>query len=173
MPRHPSRASKRVVGAAGMAQGFFHLCRRGGWHLRTEQRLSYAWSPVLAELGALAKKQNVRLTRVQYTETPAEDSPDPDLVEIRMDMTLSGDYRPLMQFLNSVERDKTFFVIGAVTFTGQAGGGNNNNAPATSVVNLRLRVTTYLRMPLPSDSKQEASTKEVSTKQEAVHEVRR
>jgi len=139
----------------------------------TEQRLSYAWSPVLGELGALAKKQNVRLTRVQYTETPAEDSPDPDLVEIRMDMTLSGDYRPLMQFLNSVERDKTFFVIGAVTFTGQAGGGNNNNAPATSVVNLRLRVTTYLRKPLPSDSKQEASTKEVSTKQEAGHEVRR
>jgi len=139
-----------------------------------EQRLPYAYSSVAAELGALAKKENVRLTRVQYTPTAPEDSPDPDLIEIRMDATLSGDYRPLMQFLNAVERDKMFFLIGAVTFTGQAGGGNNNNAPATSVVNLRLRLTTYLRKPLPSDAKQEASTKpEGSTKQEAGHEVRR
>lgn len=121
----------------------------------TEQRLPYVYSSVAAELGALAKKQNVKLTRVQYTPTDAADSPDPDLTEIRMDATLSGDYRPLVQFLNALERDKTFFLIGAVTFTGQAGGGNNN-ASAGSVVNLRLRLTTYLRKPLPADSKQEA-----------------
>lgn len=119
------------------------------------QRLPYAYSAVAAELGLLAKKQNVRLTRVQYSPTDAADAPDPDLIEVRLDATLSGDYRPLVQFVNSLERDKTFFLIGAVTFTGQTGGGQNNS-PVGSVVNLRLRLTTYLRKPLPSDTRQEA-----------------
>jgi predicted alpha-1,6-mannanase (GH76 family) len=48
---------------------------------------------------------------------------------------LSGDYRPLVQFINTVERDKMFFVIDGVTLTGQQ----------TGTVNLRLRLTTYLR----------------------------
>ena len=43
-----------------------------------------------------------------------------------------------MHFVNGIERDKTFFVIRAMGFTGQQGG----------LVSLRLRVSTWLR---PSD----------------------
>ena len=39
-----------------------------------------------------------------------------------------------MHFINGLERDKTFFLISAVTLTGQQGG----------LVNLRLRLITYL-----------------------------
>jgi hypothetical protein len=39
-----------------------------------------------------------------------------------------------MRFINSVERDKMFFVINGLTLTGQQGG----------LVNLRLKVSTYL-----------------------------
>ncbi len=54
-----------------------------------------------------------------------------------MDARLSGDYRPLVEFLNALERDKSFFLIDGVGLTGQQSG----------TVNLRLRLTTYLRMP--------------------------
>jgi hypothetical protein len=52
-----------------------------------------------------------------------------------MDATLSGDYTPLVQLIHSLERDKMFFVINALTLTGQQTGN----------VNLRVRLTTYLR----------------------------
>lgn len=104
------------------------------------QRLPYAYSQVLAELGALTKRENVRLSRVQYAQTPTLSGPG-ELIEVRMDASLSGDYRPLVQFINALERDKTFFVINGITFTGAQGGQ----------VNLRMRLTTYLRQPEASE----------------------
>ena len=59
------------------------------------------------------------------------------LTEIRMDASLSGDYRPLVLFINSLERDKMFFLIRGVTLSGQSSG----------TVGLRLSLTTYLRPP--------------------------
>ncbi len=35
-----------------------------------------------------------------------------------MDASLSGDYRPLMLFINGLERDKMFFLVRGVTLTG-------------------------------------------------------
>jgi hypothetical protein len=54
-----------------------------------------------------------------------------------MDASVSGDYRPVVQFINATERDKVFFVINGINLTGQQ----------TGQVNLRLRLTTYLRAP--------------------------
>ena len=87
-------------------------------------------SAIVAELGALSQKANVRLSRVQYGMAPALR----DVTEVRLDASVSGDYTPVMRFINSLERDKMFFVINGLTLTGQQGG----------LVNLRLRVTTYL-----------------------------
>ena len=47
-----------------------------------------------------------------------------------MDASLSGEYAPLMHFINGLERSKTFFLINGLTLTGQQGG----------LVNLRLRL---------------------------------
>ncbi len=119
-------------------------------------RLPYAYSQVLSELGSQAKKQNAKLTRVQYGYTPLylDASPEPSLTEVRMDASLTGDYRPLVQFINNLERDKTFFLITGVTLTGQQSG----------TVSLRMKLTTYLRPargdekaePLPSAEKSDA-----------------
>ena len=49
--------------------------------------------------------------------------------------------RPLVLFLNSLERDQMFFVINGVTLTGQQ----------TGTVNLRLRLTTYQRGGVPPE----------------------
>ncbi len=52
-----------------------------------------------------------------------------------MDAGITGDYQQIMRFVNSLERDQTFFVIRGMQLTGQQGG----------LVNLRLRVSTWLR----------------------------
>jgi hypothetical protein len=56
-----------------------------------------------------------------------------------MDANISGGYPQIMRFVNSLERDQTFFVIRGMQLTGQQGG----------LVNLRLRVSTWLR---PADA---------------------
>jgi hypothetical protein len=101
-----------------------------------QQRLPYAVSQMAAELGTLAKREGVRQTRTQYSYTPVL-SGDDALTEVRMDASISGDYRPIVQFINAAERDKLFFVITGINLTGQQ----------TGQVNLRIRLTTYLRTP--------------------------
>lgn len=104
-------------------------------------RLPYAYSQVAGELGALAKRQGVKLTRVQYSQAPEMEGEAGALTEVRMDASLTGDYRSLVLFMNSLERDKEFFLIGAVALTGQQSG----------TVGLRLRLTTFLRAPVGTE----------------------
>jgi hypothetical protein len=100
------------------------------------KRLPYAVSEVAAELGALTKREGVHQTRTQYSYAPVLSGTDA-LTEVKMDASVSGDYRPIVQFINALERDKVFFVVNSINLTGQQ----------TGQVNLRLRMTTYLRAP--------------------------
>ena len=95
-----------------------------------DQRLPAAYSTISGAIGDLASKNNVHLTRISYVQTPALSG----LAEVRMDASLSGEYAPLMHLINGLERSKIFFLIDGLTLTGQQGG----------LVNLRLRLTTYL-----------------------------
>jgi type IV pilus assembly protein PilO len=112
-------------------------------------RLPYADSQVIGELGALTKKQGVKLSRVSLSYEPRLEGAVGALTEVHMDASLTGDYRPLVVFINSLERDKMFFVITGVSLTGQQSG----------TVNLRLKLGTYLRPPIGN----EALVKTVST----------
>lgn len=95
------------------------------------KRIPANYSSILTKIGDLQVKSGVRLSRVQYSQGKTGN----DLTEISMDAGISGEYPQIMRFVNSVERDKTFFVIRALALTGQQGG----------MVNLRLRVSTWLR----------------------------
>jgi type IV pilus assembly protein PilO len=75
------------------------------------------------------------MSRMQYTQG----KPGDYLTEISLDCGISGSYPQIMHFVNSLERDQTFFVIRGMTLTGQQGG----------LVNLRLQVSTWLR---PADA---------------------
>ena len=98
------------------------------------RRLPYAASQVAAELGVLNTREGVRLGRVQYAYAPAL-AGQYALTQLNMDASISGDYRPVVGFLNALERDRMFFLITGITLTGQQ----------TGQVNLRVRLTTYLR----------------------------
>jgi type IV pilus assembly protein PilO len=99
------------------------------------KRIPPSYSAIASRIGELQVKAGVRLSRVQYTQGPGGS----DLTEISMDAGISGDYPQIMRFVNALERDQTFFVIRAMSLTGQQGG----------LVNLRLRVSTWLR---PADA---------------------
>jgi type IV pilus assembly protein PilO len=101
-----------------------------------QRRLPYADSQVVAEIGALTHRENVHWTRAAYAYAPVLSGADA-LTEMHIDASVSGDYRPIVQFVNAVERDKLFFVINGINLTGQQ----------TGQVNLRIRLTTYLRAP--------------------------
>lgn len=108
-----------VMRASNASNGFY------------DQRIPGTYSAIAGELGKLASAENVKLTRVQYTQA----APVEGLVEIRIDASLSGDYAPLVRMISALERDKIFFLINGLTLTGQQSGA----------VNLRMRVSTYLR----------------------------
>lgn len=104
------------------------------------ERLPVSYSEVLTELGVLSKRQGVKLAHVNYSQVPVagegvSGQAAGQLTEVRMDASLSGQYRPLVLFLNGLERDRVFFVISGVTLTGQQ----------TGTVSLRIRLATYLR----------------------------
>ena len=100
-----------------------------------KKRIPSNYSVISSRIGELAVTSGVRLSRVGYTQG----KPGADLTEISMDAGISGDYPAIMHFINALERDQIFFVIRAMSLTGQQGG----------LVNLRLRVSTWLR---PADA---------------------
>jgi Tfp pilus assembly protein PilO len=98
------------------------------------RRIPPNYSSISVQIGDLAVKTGVQNSRMQYTQGATAG----DLTEISLDSSISGQYQQIMHFVNGLERDKTFFLIRSMAFTGQQGG----------LVSLRLRVSTWLR---PSD----------------------
>ena len=92
------------------------------------KRIPANYSSIAAEIGNLAVKSGVHLTGMQYTQG----STAGDLTELSLDARINGEYQQIMHFVNGVERDKTFFIIRAMAFTGQQGG----------LVGLRVRIST-------------------------------
>ena len=115
-------------------------------------RFPGAYSTISATINDIALKNSVRLTNLAYTPTPALAG----LAQIRMDASLSGEYAPLMHFINGMERSKNFFLISGLTLTGQQGG----------LVNLRLRLITYMHaengnlLPPPAEGEEVPSGEE-------------
>lgn len=96
-------------------------------------RMAPNYSTIAAQLGDIAVKDQVRWARAQYN--PA--APLNGITELHIDAAVSGDYIPVMHFINDIERDKdhVFFIIDGVTFTGEQGG----------LVNIRLRLSAFIQ----------------------------
>lgn len=94
-------------------------------------RIPANYSSFATRISELQIKSGVRMTRINYTQG----KPGPDLTEIFADASITGDYAQIMHFVNSLERDKVFFVVKQMALTGQQGG----------LVNLRLQVSTWMR----------------------------
>jgi hypothetical protein len=95
------------------------------------RRIPPSYSVIATRIGELQVKSGVRLSRVQYTQGPRGSN----LTEISMDAGISGAYPAIMHFVNDIERDQSFFIIRAMSLSGEQGGQ----------VSLRIRISTWLR----------------------------
>ncbi|MGC2621424.1 MAG: hypothetical protein WA414_20435 [Acidobacteriaceae bacterium] len=118
---HLNDLPKKVDTADADAQKFY------------DARIAPNYSTMLAQLMDAAEKDHVQLSRSGYAQARAI----PGLTQVNIDAALSGPYTNTMHFINDIERDRdhVFFIIDGITLTGQQGG----------MVNLRLKLTTYLR----------------------------
>jgi len=97
-----------------------------------DDRLPARYSTISETLGDLAGKNRVRITNAQYK---SEDADIPGLQRVDIDVAISGEYEQEMRFINSLERDKTLFVIDSIKL-GAAQGGE---------VQLKMKLQTYLK----------------------------
>ncbi len=96
-----------------------------------ENRIPASYSLIATRIAELEQHSGARLSRISYSQGP----PGPELTEISMDASISGEYPQMMRFVNGLERDQVFFIIRAMQLNGQQGGQ----------ANLRLKVSTWLR----------------------------
>ena len=108
-----------------------------------DSRLPYAYSDVATSIGALAKATNVRWSRASYVQA----APTNGVTELRIDGSVSGEYRNVAEFINAVERSKSFFLIQNLALSGAQGG----------LVNLQMRIGTYIREPMPTFASAQAA----------------
>lgn len=94
-------------------------------------RFPSQYSSVSEELGKLAAASGVQIAAVKYDD---KDTPVEGLRKLNIEVALSGSYLQEVKFINSLERDKLFFLIDGVTLGEQQGN-----------VRLQLKIETYLR----------------------------
>jgi len=97
-----------------------------------KDRLPTFDSEISERLGKLAQQSGVRILQAKYK---TEETESVGLAPVLVDAELSGDYLQLVRFVNSVERDKMFFIMNSVAL------GGEQNGP----VKLELKLETYLK----------------------------
>ena len=97
-----------------------------------QNRLPAQESEISAELGKVSAQTGVRVASVKYMDKDTDIS---GLQRIEITADVSGDYVPLMKFLNTLERDKLFFIVDDVGLQSEQSGN----------VKLEIKVETYLR----------------------------
>jgi len=98
-----------------------------------EARFPAAESLIFEELGKLANENQVHLTGASYK---AKESDLTGIDQVEISANLNGNYAQAMKFINSVERDRMFFIVDSVSL----GGEEINGA-----VRLNIALETYMR----------------------------
>ncbi len=95
-------------------------------------RVPGRYSDISNELGKLATENRVEISAIRYDEKDTEVT---GLSRIGISALVTGDYASQMKFINSLERDKTFFLITGINLGGGEGGQ----------VRLDLHIETFLK----------------------------
>jgi hypothetical protein len=105
-------------------------------------------SQVYNDIYRLAQKNNVKVSEVKYE---AYDTPVSDLKLIQVEAKVSGGYANLMRFINSIERNKLFFLIDTLQLA-------DTKSQDKSSVQLNIKMETYLRPRTPNEKPSSASS---------------
>ncbi len=116
----PEQVQQRVEEARKQIDGFY------------SNRVPVAMSAISKQLGDVAAESGVRLLSARYDTV---ESDLPGLQRVQIVANLSGDYLQEVKFINSLERQKLFFIVDGITL-GESEAGQ---------VHLGVTLETYLR----------------------------
>ena len=94
-------------------------------------------SSVSSELGQIAKKSGVSQQGVSFKRTQI---PERRLTEVAMELTIEGDYKNVILFLNGLQRSVNIYEVESLTLAPQ----KDSNGPA-NVIKVGLHLKTYFR----------------------------
>ena len=94
-------------------------------------------SALLAELGEMARKNGVRLGDIAFKPIPI---PERNVNELVIDTIIGGDYKNVIQFLNSLQRSSNNYIIESLALATEG----STQGPA-NVIRVGLHIKTYLR----------------------------
>jgi len=114
---------KKLVASREAIAGFYN------------DRLPANYSEISESLGKTASENHVTLSAVRYDSKPAGVG---GLTAVSISVSLSGDYLSEMKFINSLEREKKFYVLNRVVI-GDSGNANQ--------LRVDMVLETYLRNP--------------------------
>lgn len=84
-----------------------------------EDRFPNSSAAIFETLGRVANENKVKLNQAAYK---MDDTDLPDLKQVEITATLDGDYTQAMKFINSLEREKLFFLVNGVKLGDQNAG---------------------------------------------------
>lgn len=106
-----------------------------------KERLPGEDSAISGDLNRLATQAGVKLAGIRYTQKRNENDVDLKAAEavglrrVVIEAELSGDYVPLMRFVNALERNQLFFLVDSVELGSEQAG----------TIRVTMRLETYLK----------------------------
>jgi len=97
-----------------------------------QERFPDGYSMISGDLNRIAGECGVKISSEKYEQ---KDAAIEGLQRVEIDADVAGDYLQLVKFINSMERNKLFFVINDLGLGGEQSG----------TVKLQMRLETYLR----------------------------
>jgi len=95
-------------------------------------RLPAGYSDIATNVDRVAAESGLRIANEKYDQKQADLD---GLQQVEVDMDVSGDYLQLVKFINTLERNKLFFLVTGLQLEGDQNGQ----------VKLQIKVQTYLR----------------------------
>jgi len=101
-----------------------------------QQNVPAEFSQISQHLVKLVQETGVNAPSFRYTQDKTDQKTDlPDLQQVNIDTTVTGDYAKVARFINALEQDKFVFIINQITLNGSEGG----------LVSLQIKFETFLK----------------------------
>ncbi len=100
------------------------------------ENLPGRWSQISQQVDKLIRDAGVTAQSIHYPTENAEKPALPDVQQVKIETTVSGDYSKVARFINALEQDKLLFIIEKISLSGQEGG---------AVVSLQITFDTFLK----------------------------
>jgi len=98
---------------------------------------SSGYSAVRAELGGIAGKSGIQLDALSFKETKIANR---GMTELSIDVTVNGDYKNVIGFLNGLQRSDNLYEVDSLTLASE-----NANQGSANVIRVALHLRTYFR----------------------------